>query len=63
MGDTKYSSSKKDLYDMPRLALHALELGFTHPGSGKKVTYKSVIPHVMKQFIEKQEKNLKSGQN
>lgn len=56
MGDTKYSSSNKDLYDMPRLALHAMELGFIHPKTEKKVHYKSVIPQVMKQFLENREK-------
>jgi len=56
MGDTKYKKSTKSLFDMPRLALHALELGFAHPMTGKKMIFKSTVPQVMKQFIEKYKK-------
>ena len=40
LGDTKYARTK----DFTRLALHAAELGFMHPGNGKFVSFSSCVP-------------------
>jgi 23S rRNA pseudouridine1911/1915/1917 synthase len=40
---------------LPRQALHAKELGFTHPGTGKWVQFDSELPDDMKTVIEKWE--------
>lgn len=51
MGDKKYGNSRKTLFHMPRLALHAKELGFKHPSSGKFVQFKSQEPLAFKRFL------------
>jgi 23S rRNA pseudouridine1911/1915/1917 synthase len=38
---------------MPRHALHAKELGFVHPTTGKQMMFTSELPDDMKQVLEK----------
>ena len=38
---------------LPRHALHAKELGFDHPTTGKKMMFKSDLPNDMQQVLEK----------
>jgi len=38
---------------LPRQALHAMSLGFTHPATGKEMYFESEIPDDMKKAIEK----------
>lgn len=41
VGDERYGAKTNPI---DRLGLHALELGFTHPGTGQTVRYRSAIP-------------------
>lgn len=52
LGDKLYFENE-DSPLINRQALHALTLGFTHPVSGKKLTFRSNIPHDMKEVIDK----------
>jgi 23S rRNA pseudouridine1911/1915/1917 synthase len=38
---------------LPRHALHAKSLGFTHPGTGEQMFFDSELPEDMTQVIEK----------
>ena len=49
LGDTKYGKNK----NFPRLALHALEIGFIHPSTNKLVHFTSKIPQEFQEFIKK----------
>lgn len=49
LGDAKYG--KKDNFS--RLALHAQEIGFVHPSTGKLVHFTSNIPLEFQEFIKK----------
>ncbi|MCX5710124.1 MAG: RluA family pseudouridine synthase [Candidatus Omnitrophica bacterium] len=49
LGDTKYGT--KD--DFGRLALHALSIGFNHPGSDKPVNFVSKAPKEFESFLKK----------
>lgn len=54
LGDPRY---KPDLAAHPlwrarRIALHALELGFTHPVTGKKLMFQSQLPSPFMKFIQ-----------
>jgi len=40
------------LADFPRQALHAYLLGFTHPKSGERLLFESVIPHDINELID-----------
>jgi 23S rRNA pseudouridine1911/1915/1917 synthase len=51
MGDKKYGKSRKTLFHMPRLALHAKELGFIHPSTKKFVQFTSTEPVSFKRFL------------
>src|SRR5262249_43510962 len=37
----------------PRLALHAAELGFIHPVTGKALHWKMALPADLEQFVER----------
>jgi 23S rRNA pseudouridine1911/1915/1917 synthase len=37
----------------PRLALHAMVLGFTHPGSGERVRFEAPLPDELARWIER----------
>ena len=50
LGDILYDASKTDLIARP--ALHAAELTFTHPGSGKRVTYSANLPNDFLEALE-----------
>lgn len=51
---TKYKQFVENCFKiMPRHALHAKELGFIHPTTGKQVMFDSEIPDDMTQVIEK----------
>jgi len=48
LGDAKYG--KNNIF--PRMALHAQELGFIHPSTGKFMHFSSEIPREFKEFIK-----------
>ena len=54
MGDPEFDlkGNKPDSSTVvpPRLMLHAYEISFTHPGSGKKATFKAQLPADFKNF-------------
>ncbi len=41
----------KDLSEAPRLALHAKELTFQHPITGEIISFKSLLPKDIMQFV------------
>ena len=49
LGDTKYG--KNNFF--PRLALHAQEIGFLHPSSGKFLHFSSPVPGEFQDFIKR----------
>lgn len=54
---TKYKQFVDNCFELcPRHALHAKELGFIHPESGKPVHFESQLPEDMNAVIEKWEK-------
>ncbi|HLF64021.1 MAG TPA: RluA family pseudouridine synthase [Saprospiraceae bacterium] len=51
---TKYKQFVENCFKlMPRHALHAATLGFTHPGTGKKVTFESSLPDDFQSVLDK----------
>jgi 23S rRNA pseudouridine1911/1915/1917 synthase len=51
---TKYKQFVDNCFQIcPRHALHAKELGFTHPETGEKMLFNSELPEDMHQLIEK----------
>ena len=53
---TKYKQFVQNSFKLlPRQALHAKSLGFTHPSSGEKMHFDSDLPSDMKQALEKWE--------
>ncbi len=51
---TKYKQFVDNCFKiLPRHALHAKELGFSHPASGKWTQFDSILPDDMEQVIEK----------
>ncbi|MGH7198907.1 MAG: RluA family pseudouridine synthase [Candidatus Omnitrophota bacterium] len=48
VGDELYGTREKG----QRLALHALKIGFTHPKTGKLITFESPVPDDLKSMIE-----------
>lgn len=60
---TKYKQFIQNCFKiLPRQALHAQTLGFTHPGSGKKILFQSEMPQDMSQLVKKWE-NYNSQRN
>lgn len=54
---TKYKQFVQNCFaQLPRQALHAKELGFTHPSTGEKMLFDSPIPNDMQTVIDKWEK-------
>jgi tRNA pseudouridine32 synthase/23S rRNA pseudouridine746 synthase/23S rRNA pseudouridine1911/1915/1917 synthase len=51
IGDMRYGAKNNKL---GRLALHAVELAFTHPITGKKLAFSSVIPEDFERFSKNQ---------
>jgi 23S rRNA pseudouridine1911/1915/1917 synthase len=50
----KYKTFVHNCFDIcPRQALHAKELGFVHPRSGKEIRFDSEIPQDMQALIDK----------
>ena len=50
----KYNSFLRNCFDiLPRQALHAITLGFTHPKSGEFVNFESDLPNDMQEIISK----------
>ncbi|MFA5276127.1 MAG: RluA family pseudouridine synthase [Candidatus Omnitrophota bacterium] len=49
LGDTKYGKNN----NFSRMALHAQEIGFMHPSTGKFVHFTSEIPEEFREFIKK----------
>ncbi len=50
VGDKIYGKSS----GMSRQALHAKEIAFTHPGTGKKIKFSAEIPEDIKEFMNKE---------
>lgn len=51
---TKYQQFVRNCFNMlPRQALHARSLGFTHPATGEKLLFESPLPDDMTSVIEK----------
>ncbi|MDX9930250.1 MAG: RluA family pseudouridine synthase [Bacteroidales bacterium] len=51
---TKYQQFVRNCFMMlPRQALHARSLGFTHPTTGKRLVFESELPDDMKQVIDR----------
>ena len=51
---TKYKQFVQNCFDiLPRQALHAASLAFTHPVSGKRMSFESPLPADMQEVIEK----------
>ncbi len=50
LGDSKYGKN----INFPRLALHALEIGFRHPNTNKLMHFISKIPSEFQTFIDKE---------
>jgi 23S rRNA pseudouridine1911/1915/1917 synthase len=51
---SKYQQFVKNCFTMlPRQALHAKSLGFTHPATGKRMLFDSHLPADMSGLIEK----------
>lgn len=44
LGDEVYGTPRADPIAVPRLALHAVRLGFTHPTEGTRVTFDCALP-------------------
>ncbi len=53
VGDPIYGNSSKNNLDMPRQALHAQSVAFTHPITQKRMTFDTPLPEDMKRLIEK----------
>ncbi len=51
VGETRYAFRKDFPLAVPRLMLHAAELSFLHPWTGKEVALKSPLPEDMKKFL------------
>ena len=49
LGDATYGRRT----EFPRLALHALSIGFTHPRTGKLMEFSSALPPEFEEFVEK----------
>lgn len=51
---TKYKQFVENCFALlPRQALHAATLGFTHPATGKRLRFESALPQDMEQVLEK----------
>ncbi len=51
---TKYKQFIENCFQaMPRMALHAKSLGFTHPVSGKRLYFESELPADFSTVLEK----------
>ena len=48
----KSVSLRKMIEEMPRFALHAMELGFVHPGTGKRMTFRAPWPTDLRGLID-----------
>lgn len=53
LGDTRYQKERygHQRWDKKRLAMHGLRLTFTHPETGKEVSFKNELPISMRKFI------------
>jgi 23S rRNA pseudouridine1911/1915/1917 synthase len=56
LGDTRYETdlARHPFWKYPRLALHATQLGFTHPLHGKKLNFKSDPGIEFQEFLKSQ---------
>ena len=54
LGDTRYQSrqARHHRWRAKRLALHATDLGFTHPSTGQSLNFQSALPQPMRRFME-----------
>lgn len=53
VGDRHYDQNEKKRGEFDRQALHAAELAFDHPRTGKRVSYTSDLPKDMKELMER----------
>lgn len=52
VGEKKFLPRRpKGFVPFPRLALHSVEIGFDHPGSGRPVVYRSKLPDDMSRLV------------
>jgi 23S rRNA pseudouridine1911/1915/1917 synthase len=57
----RFGPPKPDRSGAPRLALHAAELGFTHPESGEFLKFQMPLPRDLEELLERLRRgNLKS---
>jgi 23S rRNA pseudouridine1911/1915/1917 synthase len=49
------------LLDFPRQALHAASLGFTHPRTGEKLSFRADLPPDLASMIDAIDENLTGG--
>jgi len=52
VGDSVYRRGTRHGWSFPRQALHAAELTFTHPRTGKAMTWRAPLPRDMKRLLE-----------
>lgn len=53
VGETKFAFRKDFLLRAKRLCLHAKEIGFIHPATGKQMLLSVDLPRDLKEFLEK----------
>jgi 23S rRNA pseudouridine1911/1915/1917 synthase len=53
VGDLVYGNSSKNNLDMPRQALHAQTVTFTHPVTRERMQFETPLPEDMKRVLEK----------
>jgi len=50
----KYNAFLRNMFEaLPRQALHAKTLGFTHPGTGERMDFQSELPEDMQKVLAK----------
>lgn len=55
VGDPVYGNSSKNNLDMPRQALHAQSMMFTHPVTRERMQFEAPLPEDMRELLEKLE--------
>ena len=53
VGDPMYGNASQNNLDMPRQALHAQTVAFTHPVSGARLTFTTALPDDMQRILTK----------
>ena len=50
LGDPIYGNPKRDPVKVPRLMLHACQLGIVHPASNERLTFSAPLPEAFEKF-------------